>query len=504
MKWVRQHRNELFIFLMLLMCYCYFLPRWADWNQNSRLNLVLAIVDDGTLHIDKYYQNTGDYAVFNGHYYSDKAPGASFLAVPVYLAVKPILRAAPVQNMMDRLAQGDAFSATLKEDGSGLLVDKIYFAIVLYLVTCMVVAVPSAVLGVVIYAFLGSFNQRSAWRIGVVLVYGLATNAFAYAGAFYGHQIVAYLLFGAFYLAFLIGQKRIAPYWIIGVGSMLGYAVITEYPTVLIAGAIFVYAIVVLPDRRWTVGLVLSGMPPGLLLMAYNWAIFGTILPVGYEHSELWTDVHQQGFMSLVGPNAPALWGITFGLHRGLFFIAPILLLAIPGWVLWWQSGNYRWEWGVCLWAVVSFFLFNGSSVMWQGGFAIGPRYLVPMLPFMIIPVGVFVCQGWRYWWVKLLVGVLACWSMGVVWAQTLGGQSFPDYTTNPLFDYSLPQFMSGNVARNLGMVLGQTGLWSLLPLAMGLGMLTLLWGLLGRSGQWQSQTLVTGAAESSAKGVAD
>lgn len=43
------------VFLLLLVSYAYFLPRWADWSQTSRLDLTLAIVDQGTLKIDDYY-----------------------------------------------------------------------------------------------------------------------------------------------------------------------------------------------------------------------------------------------------------------------------------------------------------------------------------------------------------------------------------------------------------------------------------------------------------------
>ena len=43
-----------------------------------RFDLSAAIVDQGTLSIDAYASNTGDYALFNGRRYSDKAPGLSF------------------------------------------------------------------------------------------------------------------------------------------------------------------------------------------------------------------------------------------------------------------------------------------------------------------------------------------------------------------------------------------------------------------------------------------
>ncbi|NTV97458.1 MAG: hypothetical protein HGA75_18945, partial [Thiobacillus sp.] len=72
------------LFTLLLLCYAYTLPRWADPNQNSRLDMIVAVVNDGTLMIDKYVANTVDYAKVGDHYYSDKPPGSAFLGIPVY------------------------------------------------------------------------------------------------------------------------------------------------------------------------------------------------------------------------------------------------------------------------------------------------------------------------------------------------------------------------------------------------------------------------------------
>ena len=68
----------------------------GGWNQNSRFDLLRAIVERHTLQIDAYHDNTQDVAHFNGHYYSDKAPGLVFLALPFAKAIRPILRMAGV------------------------------------------------------------------------------------------------------------------------------------------------------------------------------------------------------------------------------------------------------------------------------------------------------------------------------------------------------------------------------------------------------------------------
>src|SRR5947209_17123643 len=69
-----------------------YLYEGGGWNQNSRFDLLRAIVERHTLQIDGYHENTQDKAHFNGHYYSDKAPGLVFLAVPFALAARPALR----------------------------------------------------------------------------------------------------------------------------------------------------------------------------------------------------------------------------------------------------------------------------------------------------------------------------------------------------------------------------------------------------------------------------
>ena len=73
--------RALLIFAVTFFSYAYFYEG-AGWNQNSRFDLVRAIIEQRTLRIDDFQQNTGDKAFANGHYYSDKAPGLALLAVP--------------------------------------------------------------------------------------------------------------------------------------------------------------------------------------------------------------------------------------------------------------------------------------------------------------------------------------------------------------------------------------------------------------------------------------
>lgn len=465
------------LFLLLLLCYTYTLPRWADPNQNSRLDMVVAVVEDGTFQIDDYVENTVDYAKIGEHYYSDKAPGAAFLGIPVYAALKGVLDLPVMDGLMARLTSNEALKATLREEGTGLLEPKVRFAVAQVALTFVVSALPTALMGALMYRLLARFAARPWSRLLVVLGYGLLTPALAYAGAFYGHQLSAACLFGAFYLAFM-GKKPLSTRSLLGVGLLLGYSVITEYPSVLVVGILFLYTFYRLGDKRRIGWVMLTGALIAAGWMAYNTAVFGGPLEMGYGHSELWTEQHETGFMSLTLPHWEAIWGITFGAFRGLFVLSPLLLLAVPGFVLWWRSGEHRPEWWVALTGVGAMFLFNSSSIMWWGGFAVGPRYLLPMQPFMALPWVFIFCEWRERTWLKSLVAVLGAWSLIATWGLTLAEQAFPsDTIRNPLIEYAWPNWQTGNIARNLGMFLHLPGLASLLPLAVSVaGSLIVLW----------------------------
>ena len=78
--------------LALLFTYAYFVGEPA-WNQNSRLALTRALVEQHTTIIDRHHYTTGDKSLRDGHFYCDKAPGASWVAVVPYAAFHLLRRA---------------------------------------------------------------------------------------------------------------------------------------------------------------------------------------------------------------------------------------------------------------------------------------------------------------------------------------------------------------------------------------------------------------------------
>ncbi|MCX5905385.1 MAG: hypothetical protein NTV89_18380, partial [Proteobacteria bacterium] len=99
------------LFALFFFSYAYFF-QGGGWNQNGRVYLIQAIINDGTFAIDRYkedspqlqFVNMGDWAFYKGHYYSNKSPGLSFLAVPSFAFAQYLLklftRVAPEQQVV--------------------------------------------------------------------------------------------------------------------------------------------------------------------------------------------------------------------------------------------------------------------------------------------------------------------------------------------------------------------------------------------------------------------
>jgi hypothetical protein len=476
--------HSLGLFLLLLISYVYVLPRWADPNQDSRLKMVVAVVEDGSFQIDKYLGTTVDYAKVNGHYYSDKAPGVAFLGIPIYAVVRGVFETPLMGKVIERLANSPSFQSTLKEDGSGVQETKVRFALAQVVIALIVGAIPTAILGVLIFQWLERLIPVAWPRMLLAVSYGLLTPAFAYANTLYGHQLSAALLFGAFYIISRDKKPLNIPA-LLSVGVLLAYSVVTEYPTALVVGILFFYAFYRLYRQgQWLniLWVIATAAPIALGWMLYNKTIFGGPFNLGYSYSELWVKQHSTGFMSLTLPSFSALWGITFGVFRGLFVLAPWLLFSLPGFAVWWQEKRWRAEWWVITLSVIAMYFFNASSDMWWGGFSIGPRYILPSLPFLILPIAGTLSRWGKTIWGQVVFGFTILWAWIATWGLTLAGQSFPsDAIPNPLWAYAIPNWQSGNIARNLGIFLGFKGISSLFPLLVLWTGVGLLWWVISR-----------------------
>jgi len=484
------------VFLILTVCYGYFMPRWADWGANSRADLVYAVGDLGVLNIDAYHENTGDKACYpgpydaatdtcNGHYYTDKSLGPSLVALPFYMVFKAAAALPPIERFIQSGSGLGNFGDTLNPEGEGIRPEAVYQGMALTFITFFAMAIPSAMLGMVVFLFAARFTSKDSYAFLLALAYGLGTIAFPYSNALYQHQMTAFGAFVGFFLLWRVIHENASLNWLWVVGILFGLATITEYPVVPFLGIIFIWAAIRMPNRLALYRVVLGAIPLGLIFAAYNYAAFQTPMPVGYEYSTNWQTEHQTGFLSLTTPSIERLYGITFSPIRGLFLLSPWLLLAFPGFVWMWQKfKNQRGAAMVMAFVVIGFLIFNSSSIMWWGGFTVGPRYIIPMLPFMAVLAAPAFNWLFERTWGRILTLLLVAFSVFHVGALTIAGQGWPEVdgfpfeiaqmnATFPLTDHALPLLANGDIARNYGgILLNLSGIVSLIPVLLAVVLL--------------------------------
>jgi 4-amino-4-deoxy-L-arabinose transferase-like glycosyltransferase len=458
------------VLLLLLLCYGWFVPRAgrSDWNATARADLVFAVADHGVLWIDHYHQNTGDKAYFEGHYYAVGSIGPSLLALPAYLVLEPLLALPPVAR---RLARGEAARMQALPPGAHRDATP-RERLAMLVMTLFAVSLPSAVMGVVVYRLACRVVPRERDALVAALAYGLATVAFPYSKALFQHQVSAFGAFVGFYLLWRVVREGAAPWRLWVVGLLFSLATVSEYPVAPFLLILLLWAWREMPRPRELHRVVWAALPLGLLFAAYNWVIFHTPFPAGYRYHVEYHDVHGQGFMGFTGPTWAALYGITVSPYRGLFFLSPVLLLSLPGLVFLWRDARFRSTAVLVAILLAGFLLYVASYLYWSGGDAIGPRFLVPLVPFLMLPVA----RAWSEWSVRRL-GRVALWILLLasalnVWVQSVAGHHYPPgefrgtVVVNPTTQWALPLLREGDVADNLGYRLGLTGLATLLPLA--------------------------------------
>jgi hypothetical protein len=441
--------------------FAYFVPA-ATWNPVSRFDLTRAMVELRTVSIDEYVENTGDRAFAGGHWYTDKAPIPSVLAVPAYAVFylgQRLRGERPTYTVFST-----PLTPALRVTVNGA------FQRGLYVCSLSTAGVGTAVLGVLLFRLLlRRFKPRTALVASGGTI--LATPLFPYATSFYGHAVAAVFLVGAYFALFgdqgpsRAGRVRIA-------GACLGLAVGCEY---IVALPALVLGVVFLASRsrrdavHGALNLAAGALFPIAFVAAYHSVCFGAPWRTGYSFlvRPEFVKGHASGFMGLHLPTLSGLFGILLGRARGLFFLAPVTAVALVFAIrAAWQSRDAAF--GAPLAAFVTLLSANAGYYMWWGGAAAGPRHLVPVLGFLAFGLA----AAWESR-ATALTAVLLAVSLANVLVLTGVGLEAPDHV-DALFSYAYRRLADGDVASlsgasNLGIRLGLSPATTLVPVVVWL-----------------------------------
>ena len=439
MNWIQNQINKLStlewcLFFYLWIAFAFFFNEYPGWNVNSRMDLVYSIVDAGSLNINQYIvqpeYKTDDAAIYNGYYYCDKSPILSFTGVPFYWVYA---------------------------HSCDLLGMKVNLQLGRLVTTIFTVSLFSAILAVLLFRFLGQLKKNSKDQLLTTLFFALGTLAFPYSILFFSHQFTAFLGFLGFILAYRIIHKwetwkESTRRWQLCLcGFVTALAVVNEQPAGIILLGVTFYLYFGLPDRKQIFWMFPGALLAMMIPLPYNAACFDDPFSSGYQYeiTPVFKEGMAQGLMGVTLPTFNAFMGITFSHFRGIFFHSPWLLLVFPGLLSFWKMKEFRKEWLLCVYIIIGFLGFNSSYYTWWGGWGIGPRHLIPMLPFMVIVIYSYLPKLKPYFIAlglySILIMVLVC----------VTEPQVPDSFMYPLAQFTIFRLVDGIFTRNVFSIIG-------------------------------------------------
>jgi len=421
LKKISRYKTEIEMFLLFFLAYSYFITGFHSANEGSALALTQSIVNEQSLAIDSYKDLASvDISSYNGHYYSDKDIGRALFGIPVYLADKVL--------------------------GFGSQ-SQVYFSMEL------MTAFFSAA-GVVLLYRLALFLKSSAGlSLLLSLVYGFGTIIFAYSKTFFAHPYSAFFNLLALFALLLALEKdkkdksKSKKYLILS-GMSAGSSLLMEYTNVFVLGLIFLYGLYRLRSAKIIYFIIPLAVLSSLVPL-YNYSIFGNPLTTTYNHQLSYGNIES----IYLRPDylKEGMSGLLVSSWRGLFYYSPILLLSIPGFFIWIKKGKDRLLPILLGLSFIAVFLFYSATPAWRGGNSYGPRYLVAVMPFFVLPMAktfeaFFAFKKKGVLSVLFVIAFAALFAYSVIFSAmgSFTGPSPAESFTNPFWQQNLPTFMSG------------------------------------------------------------
>ena len=246
---------------------------------------------------------------------------------------------------------------------------------------CLSSATFAALTVTFFFLLLGGIGIALRPALLATFIVGLATPIFAYSGWLFSEPLSAAIFTGSACLIFTAPATTRSTAF---AGLLLGLATLVR-PTNILAIAVFVLALLAQEGKaalRPAFILCTTSAIGVVILLAHNALLFGSPFAFGYPAAA-------EGAKQLNRFDTPlltGLYGFLFSPGKSVFVFAPPIILALAGLTALWRSNR-----GLAALAMMSplvGLLFFAKYSQWEGGYCVGPRYLVPALIFLCLGLG--------------------------------------------------------------------------------------------------------------------
>jgi hypothetical protein len=256
--------------------------------------------------------------------------------------------------------------------------------------------IVTALTGVLVFLYVRRLGYSPSTGLISGLVFGLGTMAWPYAKYFFSEPSSALSLLGAAYFLLQLaslGKEDTGLKPALLSGFFLGLAIATRFANAVLVPIFLAALLLYLLRKDGTSSWATARLSPsrllsttwrevcafllpllmwGIIMAAYNYLRFGSPLTTGYLPEESFSASWARGILGqLISPG------------RGIIFYCPILVALIPALPSFFR--RHRLKAVFLLLISLSYLLLYGKWFMWHGGYAWGPRFLVPVIPLLVI-----------------------------------------------------------------------------------------------------------------------
>lgn len=350
--------------------------------------------------------------VFSGNkYFIIFPPGVSLIAIPFYKLGEP-----------HQLAQLAAYWS--------MALYAILNLIVIYLITRNI------------------FKLSIASSFLAALIFGFATTSWSFAASLYQHHLTVFLILSSFYAIWKYKHSTHKLFWSLWFWLTFGFSFWLDYPSVLLLIPLGIYLVLNSIDfKKLQNQVVISfkgigfvGALAFILIIAshgyYNYVNFGSPTTLAqflrrYDSSKvkaqsekpltstaLKETIKKKSSIANLFREDLLISGLnilTIAPDKGLFYFSPILLLAILSiFLIYKRPNNIKLEASILIGIfIVNLMMYSSWSDPW-GGWAFGPRYLIPSMAILSIFVAYWLEKTKHQVMAKILAFIFLGYSIAI------------------------------------------------------------------------------------------